>query len=133
MSLRSADVEVWVLDDGHRPEMEWAARRLGARYVSRPTNEGAKAGNINYAFERTTAPFIAVFDCDHVPYPRFLEMTLGHFNTPTVGYVQTPQYYSTPARTPPGERRGRSRRCSSDRSVRARTRATRTSAAAPTS
>ncbi len=94
MSLRSADVEVWVLDDGHRPEMEWAARRLGARYVSRPTNEGAKAGNINYAFERTTAPFIAVFDCDHVPYPRFLEMTLGHFNTPTVAYVQTPQYYS---------------------------------------
>lgn len=94
LALRGVVVEVWLLDDGHRAEMARAACRLGARYLSRPTNEGAKAGNINYAVARTSAPFIAVFDCDHVPDPHFLEATLGHFNTATVAYVQTPQYYA---------------------------------------
>jgi cellulose synthase (UDP-forming) len=94
LALHSADVEVWLLDDGDRAEMAEAARRLGARYLARPTNDGAKAGNLNYAIARTTAPFFAVFDCDHVPEPQFLERTLGHFSAPTVAYAQTPQYYA---------------------------------------
>src|SRR5580704_14932737 len=34
----------WVLDDGRRPEVEALAGRFGARYLTRPTNEHAKAG-----------------------------------------------------------------------------------------
>ena len=42
----------------------------------------------------TNAPFIAVFDSDHVADPTFLEATLGHMEDPAVAFVQTPQYYA---------------------------------------
>src|SRR5687767_7879831 len=66
MRLRGAEARVALLDDGNRPEMGAMARRHGAAYVTRPKHEGAKAGNINWAMERTDAPFVAVLDCDHV-------------------------------------------------------------------
>ncbi len=55
---------------------------------------GAKAGNINHALPLTSAPFIAVFDSDHVADPGFLEATLGHMEDPSIAFVQTPQYYA---------------------------------------
>lgn len=85
---------VAVLDDGGNPEIEAAAHRHGARYICRPDNDGAKAGNINWSLERTDAPFVAVLDCDHVPDPRFLETTLPYFDDEQVAFVQTPQYYA---------------------------------------
>ena len=41
--------ETWVLDDGSRPWVEELCATYGARYVSRPTHEHAKAGNMNHA------------------------------------------------------------------------------------
>jgi cellulose synthase (UDP-forming) len=93
-ALRGASVRVALLDDGDSPEMEALANRHGARYVTRPVHEGAKAGNINHALGHTDAEFVVVFDCDHVPSPEFLERTLGHFTDPDVAFVQTPQYYA---------------------------------------
>ncbi|MEW6476157.1 MAG: glycosyltransferase [Actinomycetota bacterium] len=93
-AIRSAAVRVAVLDDGGSPEIERIARRHGARYIHRPTRDGAKAGNVNYALARTDAPFVAILDCDHVPDPGFLEETLGPFDDPDVAFVQTPQYYA---------------------------------------
>lgn len=92
--LRTAAVRVHLLDDGGNPEMEEMARRHGVNYINRPSNEGAKAGNINYALQRVDAPFVAIFDCDHVPDPRFLEVTLAYFDEDRVAFVQTPQYYA---------------------------------------
>ena len=94
VAIRSAAVRVAVLDDGGSPEIEEIAHRYGARYIHRPHRDGAKAGNVNYALERTDAPFVAIFDCDHVPDPHFLEETLGAFDDPEVAFVQTPQYYA---------------------------------------
>lgn len=94
LAMRGADVNVLLLDDGGSPRMELLARRFGASYVRRTVHQGAKAGNINHALARTRAPFVAVFDCDHVPDPSFLERTLGHFDDPEVAVVQTPQYYA---------------------------------------
>ena len=91
--LRTADARVALLDDGGNPEMEELAARHGARYVHRPIRQGAKAGNINWALERTDAPFVAVLDCDHVADPAFLEVTLAYFDE-RVAFVQTPQYYA---------------------------------------
>lgn len=85
--------ETWVLDDGHRPEVEAMANQLGCGYVSRPTNEHAKAGNINYALGVITTDLIAVLDADHVPQENFLERTLPYFNEPDVALVQTPQEF----------------------------------------
>lgn len=92
--MRGAEVRVALLDDGGSPEMEALAHRHGARYLRRSVHQGAKAGNINHALGRTDAPFVAVFDCDHVPSPAFLERTLGHFADRRVALVQTPQYYA---------------------------------------
>jgi len=97
--LRTAAARVTLLDDGGSPEMEAMARRHGVRYIHRPGRDGAKAGNLNWALARTDAPFVAVLDCDHVPDPRFLEVTLAAFDEPSVAFVQTPQYYANADRS----------------------------------
>ena len=92
--LRGAEVRVHVLDDGNDPEMEALAARHEVGYITREEHTGAKAGNINNALAQTDAPFIAVFDSDHVADPAFLEATLGHMEDPEIAFVQTPQYYA---------------------------------------
>jgi cellulose synthase/poly-beta-1,6-N-acetylglucosamine synthase-like glycosyltransferase len=91
--MRGARLSVYVLDDGRRDEIREMAVRLGAGYIRRGNQEGAKAGNINTALEHTSSPFVAVFDCDHVPSPRFIERTIGFMRDRRMAYVQTPQYY----------------------------------------
>ncbi|MDQ3946349.1 MAG: glycosyltransferase, partial [Actinomycetota bacterium] len=98
VKLRTADARICVLDDGDDPAIEAMARRHGVHYLHRPEREGAKAGNINWALERTEAPYVAVLDCDHVPDQRFLEITLAYFDEPAVAFVQTPQYYANAGR-----------------------------------
>lgn len=101
--MAGADVRVAVLDDGPREELKVVAERYGARYVTRPDREGAKAGNINHALQHTDAPYVVILDCDHVPQERFLEATLGYFAAPEVAFVQTPQYYANAGNTPIAE------------------------------
>lgn len=90
VALRPAH-ETWVLDDGHRPEVARLAAALGARYLSRPSNEHAKAGNLNYALETVEADLVAVLDADHIARPDFLRHTIGYFDNPSLALVQTPQ------------------------------------------
>ena len=88
--------ETWVLDDGDRPDVAALARSLGARYLTRPTHEHAKAGNLNHALGLVEADFVAVLDADHVAEADFLVRTLGYFDDPRVALVQTPQeFYNT--------------------------------------
>ena len=83
--------ETWVLDDGNRQEVAELAAALGARYLSRPTHEHAKAGNLNHALGVIDAEILAVLDADHVAAPEFLRATLGYFTDKRVALVQTPQ------------------------------------------
>lgn len=83
----------YVLDDGNRPEIGALAERLGAHWITRPDNRGAKAGNINHALARTEGDFIAVFDSDHAPRRDFLDRLMPYMAEPDVAFVQTPQYY----------------------------------------
>lgn len=87
---------IHVLDDGAREEIRGLAERLGVHYLGRKSNIHRKAGNLNHALMRTTAPLIAVFDCDFVPYGNFLERTIGFFSESDVAIVQTPQHYFQP-------------------------------------
>jgi cellulose synthase (UDP-forming) len=98
VGLRGARVSVHLLDDAGRDDLAELARRTGASYQRRSGNHGAKAGNLNHALRRTDAPFVVVFDCDHVPDERFLEHTLGFMTRDDVAYVQTPQYYANAGR-----------------------------------
>lgn len=84
----------YVLDDGRDPAVRAMAARLGARYLVRFTSQGAKAGNLNAALERTHGDLIAVFDADHAPHPGFLRSILGYFEDEKLAFVQTPQYYA---------------------------------------
>ena len=93
-SLHGADVRVWLLDDGRRSEMESLASRYRLGYLTREENVGAKAGNLNNALGLTSAPYVAVLDCDHVPRPEFLARTTGYLDDFGVAFVQTPQYYA---------------------------------------
>ncbi len=98
MTMRGAELHVYLLDDAGRPELEELAARCGARYVRRSGNAGAKAGNLNHALGITGSPYFAVFDCDHVPAPEFLERTVGWLGEADVAFVQTPQYYANASR-----------------------------------
>ena len=92
-NLNHQNRTITVLDDGHRPAIAALAARLGVNYLSRPDNAHRKAGNLNHALAHTSGEFIAVFDCDFMPYPSFLERTLGFFADERVALVQTPQHY----------------------------------------
>jgi cellulose synthase (UDP-forming) len=87
---------VYVLDDGHRPGVRAMAERLGCDYLSRPTNEHAKAGNLNYALQHTRGELIVNFDTDHVPVETLLERTVGYFQDPAVALVQIAHHFYNP-------------------------------------
>lgn len=101
VAMRSTGrVRVVLCDDGDRDEMAALAARHRAGYLRRPDHHGAKAGNLNHALRHTRSPLVAVFDCDHVPAPAFLERTVGHFAERDVALVQTPQYYANAGQNP---------------------------------
>lgn len=83
--------DTWLLDDGRRPEMAALARELGCRYLTRPDNAHAKAGNLNHALAHSQGRLVAVFDADHAPRRDFLTRTVGYFVDERVAFVQTPQ------------------------------------------
>jgi cellulose synthase (UDP-forming) len=89
----------YVLDDGNRPEMGEMARRHGAEWITRPDNQGAKAGNINHALTQTSGEFFVIFDADHVPHPDFLQRLMPYMDDPKMAFVQAPQFYVNRDRT----------------------------------
>lgn len=93
-------VRAFVLDDGPSAEARAMSESFGFTYLQRPnTRQYKKAGNLNYAFGRTSAPLLVVFDADFRPRSDFLAETLPYLDDPTVGIVQTPQYF----RVSPGQ------------------------------
>jgi cellulose synthase (UDP-forming) len=90
-------LNVYILDDGKREEFRAFAEEAGVGYMARDSNVHAKAGNINYALERVSSPFVALFDCDHVPTRSFLQLTIGWFlRDPRLAMLQTPQHAYSP-------------------------------------
>lgn len=95
-NIRYKNKKIYLLDDGHRSEMKQLASDLGINYISRESNEGFKAGNINNALKYTDSELIAVFDADHVPVSTFLLELVDYFRDPNTGIVQTPQHFMNP-------------------------------------
>jgi cellulose synthase (UDP-forming) len=90
-------MHIYILDDGRRQEFEEFAREAGIGYRIRPDNKHAKAGNINTALKTMHSPFVAIFDCDHVPTRSFLQVTLGWFlRDQNLAMLQTPHHFYSP-------------------------------------
>jgi cellulose synthase (UDP-forming) len=90
-------LHVYILDDGRRKEFEEFAYEAGLGYKTRSDNKHAKAGNINAALKSLTSPYVAIFDCDHVPTRSFLQMTMGWFlRDPKLAMLQTPHHFYSP-------------------------------------
>ena len=86
-------VNLYLLDDGHRPEFASMAQATGIHYIARDTNEGFKAGNLRNALFQTDGDFVAICDADTRLFPTFLTHTLGYFRDPKVAWVQTPHWF----------------------------------------
>ncbi|AFZ44572.1 glycosyl transferase family 2 [Halothece sp. PCC 7418] len=84
---------VYLLDDTRRPHIKALTEELGCDYITRPTNEHAKAGNLNNALPKTDGELIVVFDADFVPTKNFLQRTVGFFQDENMALVQTPQSF----------------------------------------
>src|SRR5258707_10452527 len=66
---------------------------FGFAYMRRTIHEHKKAGNLNYAFKRTNGEYIVIFDADFRPRANFLAETLPYMDDPSLGIVQTPQFF----------------------------------------
>ncbi len=83
----------YLLDDTRDPAFKAVAEKHGAVWLELVGIPGAKAGKINKALELTTEDFILVLDPDHIPFPEFLDHTLGYFEDEKIGFVQVSQAY----------------------------------------
>ncbi len=89
-------LEIQILDDSTDETTEIAARavaRVLARgvdiaHVRRAARDGYKAGALGAGLARAKGEFIAVFDADFVPTPRFARALMDHFTDERVGMVQ---------------------------------------------
>ncbi|MGN0902482.1 MAG: UDP-forming cellulose synthase catalytic subunit, partial [Succinivibrio sp.] len=87
-------LNVYMLDDGSRPEFERYCRENGIGYITRKEHNHAKAGNINHALTKTSGDLVAIFDCDHIPVRAFLQMTVGWMvHDENIALVQTPHHF----------------------------------------
>jgi cellulose synthase (UDP-forming) len=88
---------LWVCDDTRRDWLKHYCAEVGANYITRPDNVGAKAGNLNnalaYTAGLTNAPLILVLDADFAVQPEILRRTVGLFRDERAGVVQTPQFF----------------------------------------
>jgi cellulose synthase (UDP-forming) len=89
----------YILDDGPSDAARELSASFGFTYLRRPgSRQHKKAGNLNHAFTRTGGQHIAVFDADFRPRADFLTETLPYLDDPTVGIVQTPQFFRVSGR-----------------------------------
>jgi cellulose synthase (UDP-forming) len=99
-------LDVWLLDEGDDPEVRRRCAELGVRHFSRkgrpewnqpsgPFRARTKHGNHNSwrVDHELDYDVVAQMDPDHIPFPNFLERTLGYFADPDVAFVVAPQVY----------------------------------------
>lgn len=105
----TSKVHIWVCDDNRRQSMRQLAESMGVGYFDRPDNKGAKAGNLNAALARTSAPYVVTLDADMIVKSDFLLKTIPYFVDVEIrekdkpedeklllGLLQTPQCFYDP-------------------------------------
>ncbi|HEX8508432.1 MAG TPA: glycosyltransferase family 2 protein, partial [Propionibacteriaceae bacterium] len=89
-----ARLQVYVLDDSARTEVEELAVEHGFTYLTRPDRgHFKKAGNLRFGFSHSDGDYILVLDADFVPRQDALFELTPYFDEPDVAIVQSPQYF----------------------------------------
>jgi cellulose synthase/poly-beta-1,6-N-acetylglucosamine synthase-like glycosyltransferase len=83
----------YLCDEGNDRYLKRICDELGVIHVTRKEKKHAKAGNINNALKQATGQIVVILDPDHEPAPYLLDRTLGYFEDPAVGFVQSVQAY----------------------------------------
>jgi cellulose synthase (UDP-forming) len=95
--LNSEDPEAALAAARRHKELQELAHDLGVRYLTRPNNQHAKAGNLTNGLAHSKGELIAVFDADHAPSRDFLRETVGFFGEDEQLFlVQTPHFFLNP-------------------------------------
>lgn len=115
---------VYLCDDGKDPLKRMMISHLrkqyhNIHYVIRPEHKNAKAGNLNYALERTTTDLVVTLDADFIARPQLLQRlipyyfvwnaTIGMYEfNETLAVVQAPQHFRnlSPYDSDPLDQRG---------------------------
>ncbi len=109
MQLDYARFEVLVIDNNTADASLWQpvqgfvnAAAGNIRFFHLPAWPGFKAGALNFALGHTHAgaKLIAVIDADYVVSPQWLNSIVGHFENPSVGFVQLPQAHRDGGQSP---------------------------------
>eukprot|EP00127_Corallochytrium_limacisporum_P004763 Clim_evm2s173 gene=Clim_evmTU2s173 len=109
MDYPQEHVNIFICDDSRRKNVyQWvqALKEVYPNifYINRNVKKHAKAGNINNAVDLTDSDLLLILDADFIPSRHFLQKTVPYFYRyneetmklefdPTVGFVQTPQFY----------------------------------------
>ncbi|HEX4093089.1 MAG TPA: glycosyltransferase family 2 protein [Trebonia sp.] len=90
----------YVLDDGDSAQARELAGSVGLRYAVRPDRGRLKrAGNLQYGLGQSTGEFILVLDADFAPRADLPAELIPYLSAdPTLGIVQSPQYFHTQGR-----------------------------------
>jgi cellulose synthase (UDP-forming) len=94
--------KIYILDDKGDIKYQRLAEKYGCGYFAREDHRDAKAGNLNYAFQRTSGDLILTLDADQVPHPEIIEKLNGFFKIPIIAFVQTKQDFKVPEGDPFG-------------------------------
>ena len=86
-------VRIFVLDDGRRRWVRKLCEKQGVRWIARPDNRGAKAGNVNHALRQTDGQFILILDADFLAHPDAIRRLMPPMGDPSVAITQAPHYF----------------------------------------
>jgi cellulose synthase (UDP-forming) len=102
LSIDYENKKVYVLDDNEDDNLRSLCSQLHAEYIRRPTHEGRKAGNLNYAMKATSGDLILAIDADQIVKPEIINSIIGYFTIDPIGFVQTKQSFNLPKDDPWG-------------------------------
>jgi cellulose synthase (UDP-forming) len=102
VSIDYDNKKVYILDDGEDDAVKAMSEKYGVQYIRRPSHENTKAGNLNYALERTTGDLVLAIDADQVAKPEIIDRIIGYFTLPKIAFVQTKQDFKLPDGDPWG-------------------------------
>jgi cellulose synthase (UDP-forming) len=94
--------KIYLLDEKGDIAYQNIAEKFGCGYFAREDHSHAKAGNLNYAFERTHSDLILTLDADQIPQPQIISTLIGYFKFPMIGFIQSKQDFKVPVGDPFG-------------------------------